>query len=230
MKKTLSVIILAAFLCMPVVAGDIATFLNLGFSEDSRYFMFGQYGVQTPSGHPYGDIFIVNVRDNNFVENGVFSREFSHVLEPGQNAIGAFLELYSDAEEVSQSRGVNHLETGKLLYLLLNGDRPRSVLNFRDFETGYHYSVSLMQNSRGEGDDVESAFHIQLTVTDDTGYNRNFTVGLPNYYRDHVRGYTIRQILISPDAASLVFVLEKQIIENGEVNIRYMVETVRAFS
>ena len=34
-------------------AGDIAQFVNLGFSADSKYFMFGQYGVSETTSSPF---------------------------------------------------------------------------------------------------------------------------------------------------------------------------------
>ena len=46
---------LAVFLAATLAAGagDIAQFVNLGFSADSKYFMFGQYGVLQKTSTPW---------------------------------------------------------------------------------------------------------------------------------------------------------------------------------
>ena len=52
-------------------AGDIARFVNLGFSHDNRYFMFAQYGVKEGTSFPYADLFVVDVPTNRFASQGV---------------------------------------------------------------------------------------------------------------------------------------------------------------
>ena len=52
-------------------AGDVAQFINLGFSPDSRYFMFGQYGVAEGSSAPWADSYIVDVPGNAYAKKGV---------------------------------------------------------------------------------------------------------------------------------------------------------------
>jgi predicted secreted protein len=50
------------------VAADGAAFNALGYSPDSRYFAFEQYGVQDGSGFPYWDIFIIDLKTNEWVK------------------------------------------------------------------------------------------------------------------------------------------------------------------
>jgi hypothetical protein len=52
------------------------------------------------------------------------------------------------------------------------------------------------------------------------------TVGKASYYRDSVDAYLIRQVLLSPDESSLIFVIEKQDRSKGSLQVGYMVETV----
>ncbi len=50
------------------VAADGAALNVLGYSPDSRYFAFEQYGVQDGSGFPYWDIFLVDLQGNEWVK------------------------------------------------------------------------------------------------------------------------------------------------------------------
>ncbi len=49
-------------------AADGAALNVIGYSPDSRYFAFEQYGVQDGSGFPYWDIFILDTRSNEWVK------------------------------------------------------------------------------------------------------------------------------------------------------------------
>ena len=49
------------------VAGDVATFQDLGFSSDARVYVFAQYGVDERSSFPYAELFAVDVATNRFV-------------------------------------------------------------------------------------------------------------------------------------------------------------------
>ena len=44
-KRGCILLLLFVGLIIPVVAGDVATYVNLGFSVNSRYFLFGYYGI-----------------------------------------------------------------------------------------------------------------------------------------------------------------------------------------
>ena len=52
----------------PALAADGAAFNVLGYSPDSRYFAFEQYGVQDGSGFPYWDVFIIDLKSNAWVK------------------------------------------------------------------------------------------------------------------------------------------------------------------
>lgn len=205
-------------------AGDIASFVNLGFSEDGRYFMFGQYGINEGT-LPYAEIYTVDVPANSFVSGGVFAKEYTLPVNPGQEGQGALFTLLHTARDHVKTYRINHMKPGRILYLLLNGDEPKRSLSFRDFQSGNRYSVDLIKNSRGSGKNVESAFHIALSITRPSGVRTDYTIGRPGYYRNGVREYQIRSIYISPDEGSLVFVIEREETDTGGANIRYMVET-----
>ncbi len=225
MKRVLGICLLL-LLTISAFAGDIAHFQNLGFSESAKYFAFSQYGVIEDSLELYAEVYVVDVRANRFVPDGVKSAVYSEKLEPGHDGIGALFTLFRSAGTLVDQYQINHMKTGRLLYILVNGDEPKSHLEFRDFATGRSYAIDFMQTRLDEDEVVSSSFHIRLTVTDRDKSEKHFTVGLPNFRRPGVRQYKIRRVLLSPDEMSLVFVVEKEKAADSGVNIRYMVETV----
>lgn len=56
----------------PVLAADGAAFNAIGYSPDSRYFAFEQYGVQDGSGFPYWDVFVIDLKSNEWVKGSPY--------------------------------------------------------------------------------------------------------------------------------------------------------------
>ena len=210
-------------------AGDVATFVNLGFSDNSASFMFGYYGVDTDSNRPFSEIYTIDVKANRFVPGGEKRASFQETLQPGQDAAGALYSLLGQTGPLTRKFGINHLRQGRLLYVLLNGDTMKDVLEFRDFNTTNSYTVRLLQRSTGTGAGTKSAFHIELSITRKEGRTSVYTIGLPDFYRDKVLGYRIRQIILSPDEKHMVFIIERDHHSPGGKSVRYMAETVRLF-
>ena len=206
-------------------AGDVASFVNLGFSDDSAYFMFGFHG--TDGDRPFAEIYTVDVKANAFVSGGTARESFWETLQPGQDASGAFYTLLGKNNTLVQKFRIKHLRQGRLLYVLLGGDSAKGSLEFRDFTTQNRYSVDLIQNTMGSGDKVKSAFSVKLTMTQASGSPRSYTLGRPDYYREKVMGYRIRQILLSPDEKNLVCVVERDHYSPSGKSVRYMVETIK---
>jgi predicted secreted protein len=209
-------------------AGDIAAFQNLGFSADSRYFMFGQYGVAEKGGTPYADVYVVDVPRNVFVSGAVRSLRPTTVADPASSGIEALFALYRDSVTLVSRHTIEPTVTGRLLYILLDGVEPKETLEFRDFPSGSSYKVSLYQTPTGAAEAVEASFHIALSRTMGTE-SSSHTIGLPHFTRKGVKRYAIRQIILAPDEKSLVVVVEKQMYNGtpGGYSARYMVETVR---
>lgn len=208
-------------------AGDVANFVNLGFSEDSNTFMFGQYGVRSHDTRAYAEIYTVDVAKNRFVKGGVEKNVFDTEIESGQNGRGALFELLHEVEPLVDRYDIRHLATGRVVYLLIDGDEPKKRLEFRDFYRGDSYVLTLVQQKLGDGDDVKASFHINLSVTNREGETDTYTLGLPDYARDGVLSYRIKQVFFSPDEGGIVCVVEKHMQAEGGKNIRYMVETVQ---
>ena len=225
MKRILCICILLV-LAATAFAGDIARFVNLGFSSDGKYFAFGLYGAAEKSLNLYAEMYMVDVRTNRFVTDGVKLAEYEEKIQPGQDGIGALFSLYRGSGQLIQRYEVNHMTTGRLLYILVNGDEPKANLEFRDFAAGRRYKIALLQSQFGSEESPSAAFHINLTVTKKDGTEEHYTIGLPSYRRQGVTQYRIQRILLSPEGKSLVFVVEKEEQADSGVNIRYMVETV----
>ena len=91
MNRKCFLILILIICAMPVFSGDVADYVNLGFSDDSGYFMFGLYGIDYRNSKPYAEIYTVDVSGNRFAGNGVYEKVYDSVLQPGQDGSGALL-------------------------------------------------------------------------------------------------------------------------------------------
>lgn len=220
-------IVISFVLTFTVTAGDIANFENLGFSENSKYFMFGQYGIIQGESVSYARLYVVDVSKNIFVPQGVRNFSMKEEIQPGQTGKGSFYHLFGDSVNLVDTYDINHLKIGRLVYLLVDGEFPKSHIEFRDFNTGNKFVVDLYQSSHKDGKTIAASFHIIVKVIFNNGKEKSFTVGLPDFRREGVLTYRIRQIILSPDEKSIVFVVEKESPQSEGKSIRYMVETVK---
>ena len=78
MKKILVCAFSVFFAVCSSFAGDAASFDDIGFSEDGKYYLFGQYGKTDKTYEPWAEIYTVDVAANDFVKGEVFkSRDSS---------------------------------------------------------------------------------------------------------------------------------------------------------
>lgn len=66
-RRAASLVVVAAMLTTPALAGDRALIEYLGYSPDGRYFAFEEYGVQDGSGFPYANIYIIDLPADRWV-------------------------------------------------------------------------------------------------------------------------------------------------------------------
>lgn len=227
MNRKVLTLLLIIICSVPVFAGDVADYVNLGFSDNSEYYMFGLYGIDYKSSNPYAEIYTVDVSGNKFAENGVCAKVYSVDLQAGQDGSGALFNLLEEKNSQLAGFEVNHLNKGRIVYLLINGAEPKDSLEFRDFQNNGKYKVSLVQQRFGTDKEPSASFHIMLTVTNSSLNTSVYTIGLPDYKRKDVLKYRIKQVGFAPDEKSLVFVVEKEILDGAGPSIRYMVETVK---
>jgi predicted secreted protein len=235
MRKLLLLSLVLMLSLTALSAGDRAEFVNLGFSPDGNYFMFGFYGYDSLIHKSYAEIYTVDVARNLFVPKGVSKGTYDYTVVPGQSVEGALFSLLEDNASVRTSYSIQYLETGRPIYIRID-DNPESPdnlateenpgmnnLEFNDFVNGDHYVLALEQ-TREEGTPVSSTFALDLTVTSSDGLSQTYSVGHPNYKRSNVEKYNIDRVLIGPDNRSVIIIIAK-FYDNG--NIRYMVETVK---
>jgi predicted secreted protein len=208
-------------------AGDIASFVNLGFSGDSSYFMFGQYGVSDGNGASYAEVYTVDNARNAFVPGTTLKASNSLSLDVGQDGSGTFFNLLEESARKASSCQIDHQRQGRLLYVLMNGEEPKSELCFRDFKAGTEYKLMLDQKVLRVDGSVSSSFGLSVSQKKADGSVKMIEAGSPNVRRPGVSGYVIRRALLSPDERYLVVVIEKKEAAKDAVSVRYMVETLR---
>ncbi len=224
--KKLSIILLSLYLSANLFAGDVANFVNLGFSPNGNYFLFGEYGIVSNVQKAYANMWLVDVKRNSFVKGGVYSGEYETVIEPGESSLGSLLKLLGKGYHKTSQFKIDHLDQGRPLYVRINDDNNVDELNFRDFTSGLKYDVRLNKSIRKVGETTYSSFGISLETVDKKGNINRYSIGNPSYERKGVKDYKVERILHSSNGRNLVVVLSKYIISADDINVRYMVETI----
>jgi len=228
-KKPVLIIFVFFVLISGLWAGDTAVFVDLGFSSDGKTYMFGQYGVLSPSLKPWAELFVVNMENNNFVPNGRVSYTQDAAIKAGQDGSGVFYQLLNNNSGLAGRYSINFQNQGQPLYISRN-DNPLErgeTINFRDFISGKSYRAELVPVITGSGLNVKSSFYIELNTVFPNGLTSIIKIGNPQIVRQQVAAYNIKKVLIDTTGNSIIFVIEmKRTAENG-FDTRYMVEVVR---
>lgn len=212
-------------------AGDVAVFKNLGFSPDSRYFQFAQYGIDAATQNPWVETFTVDVIKNDFTAGGKARSMFPVGVTLGDDGLKALLaHLEKYGSQRSQWK-LDYLQQGRPIYFRVTGESSAADydnLQVLDYKTGRQYSVVTKKTITPKGSTVSSSFFLNLEVKDKGGkVLGTYKVGNPQIIRPGVQNYTVVQMILSPNERSLVLIIEKE--ENdgqGGLNLRTMVETV----
>jgi len=226
MKKNLFPLAFLLFTGLNLWAGDIATFVDLGFSRDGNTYVFAQYGVRSTNLRPWADLFIVDVPANNFVSGGRINFLGDRAINAGQDGSSALYQIISNNTPIIERNNVNFDTLGKPLFLALDHGTQGDTIEFRDFENNITYRATLIPSFEGQGENLRSSFHINLERTNRDG-TRNFTVGTPHLRRPMIESYRIRQVMVNPQNTSMILVIEMRQREGESVNVRYMVEALR---
>jgi predicted secreted protein len=219
------IVSVAGHLC----AGEVATFVDLGFSPDGKYYLFGQYGVTDKTLLPWAELFFVDVDKNNFVPGG--KKQYLHTgqIVLGQDGSGALYKLLLANKDLIQKYNIDFLRQSTPLYITPDGEKQEASdpIEFRDFATGRSFKASLTQYVEGAGKNLSSSFFINLEVTDAKGNTKKYLVGTPSLKRPLIASYMIRKAMIAPQDGSLIFIIEMKRVADQGFDIRYMVEAVR---
>jgi predicted secreted protein len=186
--------------------------------------MFGQFGIQEKSSTPWAETYIVNVRANAFVPRGVQRVSSSQQVDPGSDGIGALFDAVCDSHAQKVMYKIHHEETGRMLYILVDGATPPDTIDFRDFQTGRSYEITLSQTAASG--EAGASYGLAISVTEKDGKVHSYKAGDPSLRRPGVKAYHIKEIILAPNNASLVFLIQKEEQDARGDNIRYMIETV----
>jgi predicted secreted protein len=222
-------LIVFSFVCAAsVFAGDVASFVDLGFSEDGKIFMFAQYGVNEDNLKPWAEMRIVDIRSNDFIPNGRFNYTHTDRIAAGQDGSGALFRLIARNAQMIERYAIPFLHQGIPLYIsLLNGHTPGGDnIDFRDFEEEVTYTAKIVPYIEGYGETLRSSFFIELHRIDKRGVSKTFTVGTPSVKRNGIESYSIKKALVAPNRSSMIFVIEMRVQNGNGPDIRYMVETL----
>lgn len=219
--RKLCTIIIAAALTAAVYAGDIANFVNLGFSADGTKFAFGQYGLQDKTYRAYAEIYAVDVAANTFLPNGIFRTSPSKQTEEKESK-STFLALQNRAQVSLSNWGISEARQGRVLYAQTEATEGNETLFFRDFQTNDEYTVVLNTTQKSN---AESSFYLTVEKTKPDGTKLEKQVGRPDYIRSGVKNYTVKKIVMDDTSRALVFIIEKKERSTAGDSFRYMVET-----
>lgn len=234
MKKSVKATVLAAMLMLGgtgLWAGDVAVFKNLGFSPDSRYFQFAQYGIDANTQNPWVETFTVDVVKNDFTVGGKARSTYPVGVTLGDDGLKA---LFAHLEKFGSQRAkwkLDYLQQGRPIYFRVTGEATNQDydnLQVLDYKTGRNYGVAVKKLITPKGSTVSSTFYLNLEVKDKAGkVLGNYKVGNPAVVRQGVQNYTVVQMILTPNERSLVFIIEREESDGqGGVNLRTMVETV----
>nr|WP_314992203.1 DUF2259 domain-containing protein [uncultured Treponema sp.] len=219
MRKLCTVIIMAAFTAA-VYAGDIANFVNLGFSADGTKFAFGQYGLQDKTYRAYAEIYAVDIGTNTFLQNGIFRTSPSKQTE-GKESKSTFLALQNRAQAALSKWDISETRQGRVLYAQTEATAGNQTLFFRDFQTSDEYTVVLNTAQKSK---TESSFYLTVEKTKPNGTKIQKQVGRPDYIRSGVKNYSVKKILMDDTAHAMIFIIEKNEYASSGDSFRYMVE------
>lgn len=233
MRKILTIAAAVILTAASAFAGDAASFVDIGFSEDGKTYIFGTYGKTDKNYEPWAEIYTVDVAANEFVKGEVFKSKKGDV-SPNASGKDAFDKLKSSTEWKIGKYNAKPANAKTLLYLRdseSKGDTEEII--FKDFENSTEdhsvfYNVRLIPEYEGYGKNVKSKFYINVVRKDENGdVLSTIKVGTPDFKRKGISSYKIDKIFTDASGKSLVFIVQKKLEDNTGTSIRYMVETYR---
>ena len=233
MKKLLVSALSVLFCCSALSAGDVATFVDKGFSADGKYYVFGQYGRTDKKFQGWAEIYQVDIEKNDWVDGGVFK-----IKPTAVTADKAGIEVYEALE------GKNYYYLRDLKCSVANADHVLYILDdvnktgtdeivFKDFrsadvDNADVYHIRLYPTVNGSGKNARSSFYIMLEKRDAVGeVIMSRKIGTPGINRKGVTNYKIERIFCDKSEKNLIFVIEKMMEDDTGTSIRYMVEAAR---
>lgn len=233
MKKFIVGGILFIASCLAVFAGDAAVLVDNGFSEDGRFYVFGQYGKTDKSFQGWAEIYTIDVEKNDYVDG-----EFYKIKPSAVTSEKTGKEVYESLA------GQNYFNLKKynckpcspdqILYIReVESKAATDEIVFKDFSSQLakdqaYYHFQLVPKVSGTGLNVKSSFYIEMVKKDSKGNTlAKQIVGSPSINRKGVSGYKIERIVCDKNGKNLIFVIEKTNVDKTGINIRYMLEACK---
>jgi len=229
-KRFFRVMLALALVHAPLWAGDIASFVDLGFSPDGKNYMFAQFGLESATLKPWAELYLVDVPRNDFVSGGKLNYTHSAPAVAGQDGSGALYRLLARNATLAERFHIDYLRQSQPLFVSLEtGSDPSAekLVEFRDFDAGSAYNATLVPYVEGTGAELRSSFYINVERTAKDGTKKKYVVGTPSVKRPLVTAYRIHKAVIAPRDGSLIFVIEMHRKAASGHDVRYMVEALR---
>ncbi len=211
-------------------AGDVAVFVDGGFSSDGKSYVFGQYGKTDVKFQGWAELYQVDIKSNDYVDGGVFRIKPTAVTSD-KSGKEVFEALEAKSYYYMKNLACEKADVEHVLYVLDNGQKSGSdEIVFKDFRSSSvdsqnSYHVQLVPTFSGNGKDIKSSFYIMLEKRNASGdVILRQKIGSPQIVRKGVSGYRIERIMSDRSEKKLIFVVEKMTEDDTGVSVRYMVE------
>jgi len=233
MKKSLIFSLIMIIGLSALSAGDVATFVDMGFSEDGKYYVFGQYGKTDKKFQGWAEIYQVDIAANDYTDNGVFKTKPSAVTadKKGREVFEALegKSYYYFKDLKCETANMDHV-----LYILDDVNKSGTdEIVFKDFrsadlENADVYNIKLYPTVKGSGKNTRSSFYIMLEKKNAAGeVITSRKIGSPDINRKGVTNYKIERIFCDKSEKNLIFVIEKMMEDDTGTSIRYMIEAAK---
>ena len=233
MKKILNLALIFAISITSLFAGDVASFVDCGFTADGKYYVFGQYGKIDKKFQGWAEIYQVDIAANDYVDAGVFKTKPS-IVTADKSGKEVYEALEAKSYYYMKDFKTSPANADHVLYILEDiNKKGTDEIKFTDFrgsdiENPDTYTINLVPTITGKGKNVKSSFYINVVKTDAKG-NVLMTkkVGSPDIVRKGVSNYKIERIFCDKSEKNLIFVVEKMFEDDAGISIRYMVEAAQ---
>ena len=233
MKKLVTLGLIFTLAYSAVSAGDVATFVDKGFSEDGKYYVFGQYGKTDKKFQGWAELYQVDIAANDYTDNGVFKTKPSAVTadKNGRDVFEALegKSFYYFKDLKCETANIDHV-----LYILDDVNKTGTdEIVFKDFrsadlDNADVYHIRLYPTVNGSGKNTRSSFYIMLEKKNAEGQIiTSRKIGSPNITRKGVTNYKIERIFCDKSEKNLIFVIEKMMEDDTGTSIRYMIEAAK---
>ncbi len=214
-------ILLFFFTSLCLIAGDTAEFCSIGWSKDNNYYAFAQYGEQDGSGFPYAELYIIDIKENDFVAGGVFKELWQDNDDPAAKGLNVLLELRVKADSLLNVYQIDAAHQVTPIFNAKTDSTEKAKWHVGEDE----FAVELEQETRGKTEMFESEAAFALALT--PGHEKSITIGNKSRFRKNVLRYDINRILQARDNKSIVIVIRMTQLGFEGPDIRYMVETIK---